>query len=405
MSKRLSILIVVYFSLALTVPSLVWLSGYRVGNIENTRDSVAPEFSLDKLSEPQYFQSLSRYIVEQNPIRPPAVYANAWLDYRVFQDGKGGRVLQGKDGWFFYQPSIIRSCPRAGAVSAISRYAHSSAALFQAHNKSFLLSIAPNKHSIYPEYGSIKIDALSQCANAWREQLLTTLGTMPNESFLNIHEHVLTLKNAEPGADLYIPLDTHWTSYQAAKYARKLIAAQGYTGPLRVERLAPAAVRDWLPDLSKFMGLQLRQKQDIYIARSDHAGKPQLESIDYAVSKGRRLLVNQQNIPSDSNQLAKRVLVIYDSFMYPAMPSLASHFDEAIYVHWDTIASVPTAELMAGADTVIVEIVERDAPNALLRKLPDAATLDTLKALLADPARSSKVWNDLLAQPRRPSSL
>lgn len=283
------------------------------------------------------------YVADHFALRQRLITANAALEAAVFHTSASDSVVLGRDGWLFYRETVddyLHTDPMsrrelfgaARTLALLTEYAGSRGARLA-------FTVAPNKASLYPNYlpyvgeplpGEDDIDRLVP--------LLEEQGVEYIDLFAPFRERMQILYHAT---------DSHWTSWGAAFAHDTLTEALGVpdrthwdtsvwearshrgdlyemlypTGAMREEELAPADDFTFLPVRP------IRSPED-------------------------------QRIETENPSKSGSLLMFRDSFGNSLYPFMAEDFGHAVFsrsMPWNMGLLEET-----GADTVVIELVERN---------------------------------------------
>jgi len=298
----------------------------------------------------QLHHTVEVLVFRRSPVLEVLLGREGWLYYR----GDGGHSLD-RDFRRFPPPSMTET---GTIVEGITRRVRYLAGL----DIDYLLVVAPDKHTIYPEYVPPALQPLA-------EQSLfdAVLARLPAD----VRSHVLDLRPALLAAkqqrQVYFRTDTHWNANGAWVGYQEILAAlrkdpAGQSRPRwPSERIAGTTSGDLArmigapsgfaePDLSLVIG-----PDDRRCARTESGGPPVWGA-------------PRQSLYCPSAPLGT-VAIFHDSMGLPLLPWLPNEFRESHWVEgrtWD-----PSQLAAASPSLVIDEIVERS-----LSLLADTSFLD-----------------------------
>ena len=272
----------------------------------------------------------------------------------------GSDVTEGRDGWLFYRvhrgTQGVRPEVPFGAAE-LDRWvgtleAHRRAV--EASGATFLVVIAPDKESIYPDLLPPEVPAALPTS---RLDALAARLEGTGVRMVDLRPALRAARKTGPfsGTPLYWRTDTHWNALGALLATRPLLAELGRRfpgvhvpadGEIEV-RTAPAPPGD----LVRMRGLQdvatdLRVEARVHPERCVEAS-----GYDLDVHGG---LTQRLSCPGAP---VRRALVLHDSMMVAMLPALAPAFERST---WTRQAALDPAMLSAEApDVVIFEVVER----------------------------------------------
>lgn len=272
------------------------------------------------------------------------------------------RVVLGKDGWLFLADErTIDDC--CGLVPftdeelrAWRNVLEARDAWFAERGITYLLVIAPDKHSVYGEY----LPESTRQARG-RTRLDQLVGYLERNSRCRIVDARPALRNARLQRRVYNRTDSHWNDVGG------FIASQEIAARLssRFSSIMPASMSDCtlssavVPggDLARFLGLKFDMTEDCLLVRRParrvvgdaSGGILKVTTVDVV----RRDVV----VTECPDGEVPRAVVFRDSFGEALMPWLSEHFKRAVYVWSDEL--VPDVIERERPDVVIQEFIER----------------------------------------------
>jgi hypothetical protein len=271
------------------------------------------------------------------------------LNYRLFRVSQQPAVIVGKDGWLFYGPGALTYQRAIEPMSGSERRRWGNSIQrrhdwLAAQGIEYLFLIAPNKHSIYPEF--LPASARRTGPYTRYEQLLDYL--QKNRStveVVDLHAPLLAAKRREL---VYERTGTHWNT-RGAYVAYRAIFERLHTWfpqlePVPWERLE---LRGEGPgELPRMLGVEGLVDEDVpKLLRGVRYVRPHTSPYNR--------LVTEQDDPT-----LPRAVVFHDSFTIALIPFLAEHFSYAVF-QWGTVFDGPLV-LEVHPDVVIDERVERE---------------------------------------------
>lgn len=321
------------------------------------------------------------YISDHFALRQRLITANAALEAAVFQTSSQDSVLLGREGWLFYRETLddyLRTDPlsdrelfcAAHTLALLTEYA-------QNRGASLTFTVAPNKASLYPQYlpnvgspleGEDDIDRLVP--------LLEAQGVRYADLFAPFREEEQVLYHAA---------DSHWTSRGAALAHDALVDALGLEGRTRWFALPGQETDTHRGDLYEML-------YPTGTGREPDTEFDQPFAFDY-VRPIRS--AEDQRIETQAPGQTGSLLMFRDSFGNTLHSFLAEEYGQALFSR--TMPYQMSLLDETGADTVIIELVERNldylaerAPifPAPLRVLSGQPPQGEAKAAVTAPADS-----------------
>lgn len=332
------------FLTACLIPSLGML--FHPGQQTAANQVLAPPPALrgeDGALNPDVLQETTDYLADHFAFRQELITANAALTSAVFHTSAEDKVLLGRDGWLFYRETLddcLRAhpltdrqlCAAARTLALMQEYA-------QSRGAQLLFTVAPNKATLYPQYLPRPVQPLSEESDLDRlVPLLEEEGVAYADLFAPFQ--------AESSV-LYFRRDSHWNTQGAALAQQVLLQALG-------------------KEFTPFRGTECR-------AAEGHRGDlyemlyPTGTGLDRDVRFDRPFTFSYARQPRgpddqriETSHAAKTggLLMFRDSFGNSLYPFLAEEYGSALFSR-----SMPyqlTLLDQCGADTVLVELVERN---------------------------------------------
>lgn len=302
---------------------------------------------------PNVLDETTDYVKDHFALRQRLITANAALEAAVFRTSAQDSVVLGKDGWLFYRETVdgyLHTAPltqrelfcAARALALASEYA-------QDHGARLVFTVAPNKASLYPQYlpcvgtpleGQDDIDRLVP--------LLEEQGVAYADLFAPFRETTQILYHAT---------DSHWTNRGALLAHDALM--ESLRGP---EGWTRRDTSDWTQgthrgDLYEMLYPTGTMAEEELTPGQGFAFQP------VRPIRGPEDLRIQTQNPAQTGNL----LMFRDSFGNTLYPFMADSFGSALFsrsMPWQLTLLEET-----GADTVVVELVERNL-DYLARRAP-----------------------------------
>jgi hypothetical protein len=272
----------------------------------------------------------------------------------------GSDVTEGREGWLFYRvhrgTQGVRPEVPFGAAE-LDRWVRTLEAhrrAVEASGATFLVVIAPDKESIYPDLLPPELPAALPTSRL--DALAARLGAA-GVTMVDLRPALRSARTTGPfsGTPLYWRTDTHWNALGALLATRPLLAELGRRFPgvhvpanEEIEfHTAPAPAGDLvrmrgLQDVATDLRVEARVRPERCVEASGY---------DLDVHGGVTQRLSCPGAP------VRRALVLHDSMMVAMLPALAPAFERST---WTRQAALDPAMLSAEApDVVIFEVVER----------------------------------------------
>lgn len=271
-------------------------------------------------------------------------------------------VLIGKDGWMDYTAgrnlddiqnvnnfsnSFLRELGQA--VNSCYQFAREK-------NFTFLIVIAPNKASIYPDKLPDGIEIIGDVSRF--DQINAFLRTEGIPEFLDLRP---ALRNARTTHDVYYKTDTHWNGYGAYTAYHEIINSLSEHRP----SLSPYP-EDFFrirQKPSEIQGLAKLIQADYILEPVIGLGKPfdgQIQLLDFHGQTQFTSIISDDKLPS--------LLMFHDSFGDLLKPFMSFNFSKGHYYYRAESNLTLNRDLISlhDPDIVIYEVVERN-----LERVPD----------------------------------
>lgn len=344
MKRRISRALIALFLVACLTPSFVTLiMGTESAASNETLTSAPVLCRLDSTINLDFFQELSDYYSGRFAPRHGMITAYATIQAAVFGTSAAEEVLLGQEGWLFYWETLddyLNTEPLTDREAwAIAHTLSLMQEYVQGLGGDFLLTIAPNKSSLYSRYlPDVGVPLTGKSSLEKLTEAMEVEGVAYADIFAPIRA---------TGRTLYRRADSHWTSQGAALAHDTLLSTLGRSdGDAFTGDFVPRA--DGLGDLY----------QILYPAgtEADPDMVPVTPPTYTAVNPIRS--AEDQNILTTSDNGIGTLLMFRDSFGNALYPYLASSFASARFSR----AMPYRLDWLDGGttDTVIVELVERN---------------------------------------------
>jgi len=278
-------------------------------------------------------------------------------------DSPASNVVIGQNGWLFlsgekYSDPIgdYRNVNKYGdrTLRAFVRTLEAKYYWLKEKGIQYVFLVAPNKHTIYPEYLPDYINKID--GQSALDQIVQYASQNTEVPVVDLRESLL--KNKKNRFRLYFQADTHWNEY-GANFAQYDIAQA--IASLFPEQITPVlyGVDDYLSqrriggDLANFIGMRKQYSDDkpvFNLSRSAKRDTPKHKNFRHPFTT-----VNEKS--------HLKALVFRDSFFTAIQPYFSEYFGRATFV-WEQI-NRPSLEKYVEEekpDLVLEELVERALP-------------------------------------------
>lgn len=363
------------FAVLLVLPALdAWLglSG-RFQSTENKRQSSRPELHFPHVRS--FVRQFDAWYKENFGWRNALFYAYSRWQFRgLHQSPLPEKVVVGKQGWFFLGDSynnVVKQHRGLMPLSADSaqiianHLAQRQAELARQGIRLYVL-IAPDSHSIYPEFLPDRVAHTTQPTRL--DVLRKFVQTETRVPFIDLRD---TLRAAKKGEVVYYQTDTHWNDFGslvgAAAILNRIRRDVPTLRPVQSSDFSITKMRGGSGDLVRMMALDIRDplfyeiKPSPAVLARQTAEIPNTETGPRATGFPSTRFVGPTR-PPDRGSLnrpnAPKLLFIGDSFSHSMMPFLAGYFRESYFVRSSFLT--PALVQQEKPDVVVFQIVERN---------------------------------------------
>ncbi len=367
--------LVIGFCILISMPLILQLFGIQLQNknIENSKIPEFPKFTFHKKQKPivkqvtSFVQSLNKYIKNIENYSQRNFFARNFF-FSIYREIKlnlfktnpiPNKVIEGNEGWYFLGDSYSNTVKESKGLITFSKEDLERIGSTLTKRKTFLdkrgihyfFAVAPNKHTVYGDYLSIK-----KSSNKTKlEQLL--------EYSDNIPVHIVDLKSKFPSNQYYLfhKTNTHWND---------LGAFYGYLSLMepisKIYKDIPILSLDdfditidtsYQEDLTKMLQQEVLEKRVTLIPKTPFTYKD-IEEKKIPIPK------NYKKSPSDyekrytTKNKKLKVLIFRDSYGSAFLPFISETFGETLFI-WAHHFNEQLIE-QEKPDIVIHEIVERN---------------------------------------------
>lgn len=305
-----------------------------------------------------FLSDVSDYIADRFAFRQELATAWAGVNAKLLGTSVEEQVILGSDGWLYFSDTLPDYTGQ-GMSDTELRYLANDLALMQEYiesqGKHFIFTVAPNKNSIYSEHMPEYIENRHSESNAAR------VGAYLDAAGVNYLDLFDILGNEE---NLYYKTDTHWNSRGAALAADGLLNMLDRGGDYSTASFAVS--EEHRGDLYEMLYPAGRATETAtvyggefsYVCESDPNGG------------------NAITIKTSCDGCSGVLMCWRDSFGIALYPYLAQSFVAATFSR----SADYNLTLADSADTVIIELVERNLSNILSREPTFPAPVRELSA-------------------------
>ncbi len=215
------------FILMLILPTVLSLFGIASSAGPVKPHTKAPSIEWRALLAPEYYQAWGNYVDGRLGMSKVLVKAKRWMDYRVFNMTDVREVFVGREGWMYPRTSVEQS--RLGACGEKKRLRRmifdltALAHLAKLSGRRLIVTVAPDKTTIYPEYTGVVFPRSPDCRETIYDLFLDECKLAKVDWFVRLDD--LLIKAKQPDNLLYDKTGAVWNQRGADIAAKALLAA------------------------------------------------------------------------------------------------------------------------------------------------------------------------------------
>lgn len=364
--SKLGFSFIAIFLVIICLPGAVNIIGVYPGeNMEQRELAQRPTLKLNKDTISYYPKAYEDYENDNFGMKNYLVKLNNYINVKLLGTSPMESVLLGKDGWLYYsKDSNINMIDdyrglnlfSEDQLKKISDNLEEQKKWLDSKGIPFILVIAPNKESIYPEHLPDNIKKVQDKTKL--DQLVSYLKQNSDVTVIDMRQKLISEKES---GSLYYRTDSHWNQL-GAYYAQEEIMKEVTK---HFKNIKPKTLEDFTVtkgvgneggDLAKMLSLKKNFKEDIVVLN------PKVQNKWTSVDKPPYPL-EQGVVTENQDKSLPRLLMFRDSFTLNLQPYLSDYFSTAVY-QWNHNFNPELVE-MAKPDIVIHEVVERYIPELL----------------------------------------
>jgi len=365
-SQLANITIISLFVVVLFLPlvQMIFPLVPKTASNENRKLADPPVFSKIGFRAIRKFQKdLDSYFTDHYGFRNNLVGLNAFVDFRIFGISPNSDVVIGSNGWLFYNSHQESSnlddyygleLLKPEELARIKRNISYFNKQLQEKGIQFLVVLAPNKHTIYPEY--LPSDVRARKGQKTRADQLADLFSTIDISYIDLRANLLNAK-AIYQQPLYYKTDTHWNQLGAFLGYERIVAEVKKRYPeLKTQSLADYQIKTsdnkGTGDLAGFIDMRGSLRDENVLLE----GGPQPLAVTI-VSPYQEHPERPDVAMEIHGKQAPRLLAFRDSFATALIPYLSEGFSRSIYL-WQVNVDMSIID-KEKPNVVIFEFVER----------------------------------------------
>lgn len=356
MKKWEKIAFVAAASAALLIPVYTMpFVGQTSTNAEKRELAAFPALFEEGRFNTAFFAGVGDYLADRFTLRSELVGAQSDLK-GLFGVSSEEDVIRGTDGWLYFTKTMPdytgETSLSEDAALRLQRVGDLMAEYVEGQGATFALTVVPNKATVYPDhlpyYYRVPDSYTVTKPNCDSPTPLYVLNTALADK--DWYVDMTAALTAEADTQLYHKRDSHWNNLGArVGYNALMAAVDGNAGayddtPYRIEAV-------WEGDLDALLGSAYKDDQAVW-------------QTEFTYDYTSRYRTEEDILITTACEDGEGHLVMFrDSFANALLPLLAQQYATATFSRALPFALDLTA--IEGADTVIVEIVERNLHNLL----------------------------------------
>src|SRR5215467_13273843 len=366
--------LVVVFLVAICLPALdVFLDLDPTRLREKRRLAAPPPVRLSQPLEVSYTAAFESWWKDNFGFRRSLVvgYSRVLLALGVSPTPS---VIVGRSGWLFFAGDEALASYRAvqpfteAEVMQWQRRMEQRQAWLAERGIRFLVVIAPNKETIYPEFMPARLNRVRETTRL--DQLMTQMRTRSSVAIIDPRG---ALRSAKADGALYFRTDTHWNGAGAWLLHREVVKQLRAWYPEIEATPTVPLVRvssGWSGDLATMLGLEGRLGEDRLLFEPPRASR--------AADPGPRPLDPQRRLSAAERPLASRLraVMFHDSFGLSLQPLLSESSSRIVF------SSGPT-DWRLNFDPALIE---RERPAVVIQEIAERFAVASTSLRADNPA-------------------
>ncbi len=350
---------------------------FYLRKVEKRRPERVPKIeSLVIFFDNDFYSKFDLFLSDRIAFRGPIIQTKRLIDIKLLGENRISAVDIGQkvdqQYWMFlvqsyWDPAVQTEEAAHEVVQLLAKFLAQS----EQYKAEFRLVIAPDKHTIYPEYlnrrGRYDIQQTSNARKIFHNWFNQT----NDPRIINLWSELLVEKK-KTDVLLYGPMDTHHTYVGAMVMLREIIESIDPT-LWDEENIVPVGQKS-IYDLNTRIGiinpdapidiLEVRRPgvevKKVFLGNQE---LDNLESYQEAISNPNPNLFAQAIMSSQDQPLIPgKTLVIHDSFIHSFLrPSMMQFFEDVSFIHHSRVTPKMFRTALKKYDYVILETVERHA--------------------------------------------
>jgi alginate O-acetyltransferase complex protein AlgJ len=286
-------------------------------------------------------------------------------------------VIVGRSGWLFFAGDDALASYRAvqpfteAELAAWQRRIETRRDWLAERGVHFLVVIAPNKETIYPEFMPVTLNRVRPVTRL--DQLVTHMRAHSSVAIVDPRD---ALRSGKAESILYLRTDTHWNDIGALLLHREILMGlrQWYPqlAPVPAAAFVPITRKGWSGDLATMLGVEGRLSEDkLELAPRNGRAARGADTGPPPEDPQRKLSAAERGEPS-----LPRAVMFHDSFGLSLQPFLAESFSRIVF------SSGPT-DWRRNFDAALVE---REHPAVVIQEIAERFAVGPTGLRAAAPA-------------------
>ena len=267
-ARSVSIAMVVLFVVVISAPlcaTLINIAG-GPGTVREEQQAPTPRLPHDLRSAAAFPGAFKWYFMDRFGFREYLIRVHGRVKVEWLRTSSHRNVVLGRNGWLFMSGEHVLDDHRGAKPFSHSELAAWVETLRQrtrwlaARGVPYLLVIAPNKETIYPEY--LPSALVPASAPTRLDQLAEALASVPEVSWLDLRP---TMREAREKSRVYYKTDSHWNAVGGWFAARAIVGRLTDWRIHRFPETAPTPLTTRIiegGDLARFLGLASRLAEE-----------------------------------------------------------------------------------------------------------------------------------------------
>jgi alginate O-acetyltransferase complex protein AlgJ len=376
------IILITLFLLGLYLPLADYFFNFDPTLLDENRAlAKLPAFKIDITALSTYPKDFEAFYNDHFGFRRALIFGRSLAFIKLLGVSPNPDVIIGRDGWLFYSEKRALAYYRRVKLFTNAELAQWQQALekrrdeLAQHGSRYLMVIAPNKDTIYPEFMPAEITRIN--AESRMDQLVNYLQTHSDIDILDLRP---ALTAAKANQLVYYRTDTHWNQFGALIAYQEIIKRlAGWFPQLQPLPFELTRAKNNRPggDLTGMINLRSQfSEENTEITAPTLTAQPSFALIPLSFIAPRETPAWQRPVATErkDNSLPTAV-VIGDSFGLTLQPFLSEHFKRiAYYIDY-------------GLDQeTLSQILEQEQPDVVIHEFAERRFQEQMPYFLQTPA-------------------